>query len=418
MTFFGRSKATGRRAAGLMLTVLALAGCGGAGASPSGSAAAAAASVAAKPSTTASAAAAAKTSDSAPAAASAKPAASASAAGSAQPAASVSYTPPAFNPYLAKPGEAPVNLKAAWCAISAGFVQWYVARDYGLFAKYGLNVQMSGFTSGSKEALAALQSGGLDFMYCAAASTIPGMASGVDATLIAAPLVGLPYVMVARKDIHSIQDLKGKKIGINLAGDIDDQLSHLVMKAANLPPDSAQYVPAGGQTQRYQAVLSGIIDAVNVTPPLDVQAKNDGLNLIYELKNLNIPFIYSAVHTSPKLIKEHPETVQRFVAAMAEAVWFIDGHKDATEQSIAKQLNIPDKASLDSAYNAYAEDYVNRSVDVPLKAVQDSIEYYRAQGTDIKRGKADQLVDSRFANDLQTSGFLEKMWGRRIPASN
>src|SRR5713226_10739894 len=131
--------------------------------------------------------------------------------------------------YLLQPGEQPTAVKAAWCAISAGFVQMFVARDYNLFAKYGLDVQTSQFTD-SQAALAALQAGEIDFLFCAAAATIPGMATGVDATIVSAPLVGLPYVMVARPDIHSVQDLKGRKVGINRQGDLDDRLSHAVMQ--------------------------------------------------------------------------------------------------------------------------------------------------------------------------------------------
>jgi ABC-type nitrate/sulfonate/bicarbonate transport system substrate-binding protein len=123
-------------------------------------------------------------------------------------------TTPAANPYLAKPDEAATPVKAAWCAISAGFVQMFVARDYDLFSKYGLSLQTSQFTD-SQTALAALQSGEIDFLFCAAAATIPGLASGIDGTIVAAPLVGLPYVMVARPEIHSVADLKGRKIGIN-----------------------------------------------------------------------------------------------------------------------------------------------------------------------------------------------------------
>jgi NitT/TauT family transport system substrate-binding protein len=321
-----------------------------------------------------------------------------------------------LGPYLAQPGEQPTSVKAAWCAISAGFVQMFVARDYNLFAKYGLDVQTSQFTD-SQAALAALQAGEIDFLFCAAAATIPGMATGVDATIIAAPLVGLPYVMVARPDIHSVQELKGRKIGINRQGDLDDRLSHAVMQQEQIPPDAVQFVPAGGQTERYKAALSGIVDAVNVTPPLEVQARIDGLNVIYVLKSLPIPFIYSAVHTNSKTLRDHPQIAQKFVAAMADAVYYIDQHKAETEQSIAKQLNITDPAALDSAYQAYARDYVNQSMDVPMAAVQDSIEFARSQGTSIARGQADQIVDPRFAADLQTSGFLERMWGRPVSSS-
>jgi NitT/TauT family transport system substrate-binding protein len=317
---------------------------------------------------------------------------------------------------VAKPGEPATPVKAAWCAISAGFVQMFVARDYNLFGHYGLDVKTSQFTD-SQAALAALQSGEIDFLFCAAAATIPGLATGIDATIVAAPLIGLPYVMVARSDIHSVQDLKGRKVGINRQGDLDDRLSHAVMKQENIPADQVQFIPAGGQTDRYKAVLGGIIDAVNVTPPLEVQAKIDGLNVIYALKTLPLPFIYSAIHTNSKMLRERPQIVQKFVAAMAESVYYIDQHKDDAEQSISKQLNITDKAALESAYQAYAFDYVNRSIDIPIGAVQDSIDYAREQGTTIARPTADQIVDQRFAADLQTSGFLQQLWGKPIPGS-
>ncbi|HLY67318.1 MAG TPA: ABC transporter substrate-binding protein, partial [Chloroflexota bacterium] len=358
-------------------------------------------------------------------AASAKPAASASAnpignaplaGGSAGPAAAGQFTD--GNPYLAKPGEAPVTVKGGWCAISAGFTQLYVARDYGFFAKYGINIQTGGMNSGADAALAALNRGDFDFMYCAAAATIPGLAAGVPDTLVAAPLVGLPYQMVGGKNIHSVQDLKGKKLGINAPGDLDEQLSRAVLKQEHIPANQVTFVPAGGQTQRYTNLLAGVIDSVNVTPPLEVQAQHDGLNIIYQLKTLPIPFIYSAMHTNDNMLKQHPQTVQRFLAAIAESTWWMQSHKQETEQSISKQLDITDSAALDSAYSAYSKDYANPSIDVPMKAVQDSIDYAKTQGTPIQKSQADQIVDQRFVQDLQASGFLEKMWGKKIPPSN
>jgi len=49
--------------------------------------------------------------------------------------------PAGANPYLAKSGEAPVTLYIASCAVTGGFTHLYVALDYDLFAKYGLNVK-------------------------------------------------------------------------------------------------------------------------------------------------------------------------------------------------------------------------------------------------------------------------------------
>src|SRR5579885_3502390 len=94
-------------------------------------------------------------------------------------------SPPAAsaNPYQAPPGQAPINVKAATCAVSGGFVHLYTAVDAGLFQQYGLNVEHVSI-SGSGPSLAAMSAGEIQFLYCAAEATIPGLASGSDARIV------------------------------------------------------------------------------------------------------------------------------------------------------------------------------------------------------------------------------------------
>src|SRR6266478_2782945 len=203
------------------------------------------------------------------------------------------------NPYLAKPGELTANVHVATCAISGGFIHLYTALDNGLFDKYGLKVDNK-FISGSAMNLAALSADEVQFLYCAADGTIPGLASGVDGKLVASPLVGLPYVLLAHKDIKRLEDLKGKSIGVSKAGDLDDRLIKTLLKKFNLSTADVTIRPIGGsQPERYNAMMGGIVQAAPVTPPLDARGRKDGLNVIYNLKDLNLPFIYSSVHTNP-----------------------------------------------------------------------------------------------------------------------
>ena len=102
------------------------------------------------------------------------------------------------NPYLAKPGEAPTTVRVAACAITGGFIHLYTALDNAVFEKYGMKVEFVSIR-GSGISLAALAADEVQFLYCAADATIPGMASGSDAKLIAAPLIGLPWVLLTRK---------------------------------------------------------------------------------------------------------------------------------------------------------------------------------------------------------------------------
>lgn len=314
------------------------------------------------------------------------------------------------NPYLAKPGERPITLRIATCAVSGGFVHLYTALDNSLFDKYGLKLEHI-FLRGDSVSLAALSADEIQFLYCAADATLPGLATGIEARLVAAPLVKLPYVLVGRKDISRPEELKGKTIGVSRPGDLSGRLSRALLKKFNLTTDEVPIRPIGGsQSERYRAMVANVIQAVIVTPPLDVRAKKDGFNVIYRLIDLDIPFIYSSVHANSKILRERPETVQRIVAAFAEAVHFVEKNPDKAKASIAKAMKVRDEESLQVSYTVYAKEIVDRRMTVPGKVVVEAVELAREGGTKVNK-KAEELYDNSFTANLEKSGFLKELWG-------
>jgi NitT/TauT family transport system substrate-binding protein len=318
------------------------------------------------------------------------------------------------NPYLAA-GQPPINVKAATCAVSGGFVHLYTAIDAGLFQKYGLNVEHV-MISGSGPSLAALSANEIQFLYCAAEATIPGLASGADARLVAAPLVGLPYVLVARPDVHSVPELRGRVIAMSRAGQLNDRLARMVaLKFGLRPNEDVEIRPTGGgQPEQLQAVLTGMADATAITAPLDAYAQKQGMNVIYDINEIGLPFVYSAVHATNGLIRDNPGLVQRFTAAIAESVHFTEKNPEAARASLRKVLDLDDADALDSAYQAYAVKYVNRRVTIPLDAVQGGIDYAREQGTQVVKS-AEDIATNQFADDLDRTGFLQQLWGSELP---
>ena len=154
------------------------------------------------------------------------------------------FQPLAFaSHYLPKPGERPLSMRVSTCAVSGGFVHLYTALDNGLFDKYGLKFENI-FIRGSAQNLTALATDEVQFTYCAADGTIPALATGIDVKLVASPLVKLPYVLVARKEIRRPEDLKGKSIGIARAGDLSDRLSRAVVKNSAWPRTRSRSGPS------------------------------------------------------------------------------------------------------------------------------------------------------------------------------
>jgi NitT/TauT family transport system substrate-binding protein len=322
--------------------------------------------------------------------------------------------PATSNPYLAKPGETPVTVRVATCAVSGGFIHLYSALDNGLFDKYGIKVNPI-YIRGSGISLAALSSDEVQFLYCAADATIPGMATGIDGKLIGAPLVGLPYVLLARKDVKRAEDLKGKAIGVTRPGDLSFRLSRAVLRKFNLTEEDVRLRPIGGsQSERYNAMVQDLIQAIIVTPPLDVRGKRDGFNMIFHLNDLNLPFIYSSLHTNSKTLREKPAVAQRFVAAMAESIHFVEKNPDKAKAAVSKALKLKDPEALQSSYDAYAKLIINRRLTLPGNAVAEAVELARKTETNVRK-KAVEIYDNSFAEDLEKSGFLKEIWGGRVP---
>ncbi|HEU4342547.1 MAG TPA: ABC transporter substrate-binding protein [Candidatus Binatia bacterium] len=314
------------------------------------------------------------------------------------------------NPYVAKPGERPTSLRISTCAVSGGFIHLYTALDNGLFDKYGLKFEHI-YIGGSGPNLAALSGDETQFLYCAADGTIPGLASGVEAKIVASPLVKLPYVLVTRKEIRRPEDLKGKALGVARPGDLSARLSRAVIRKFGMTTDQVTIRPIGGsQGERYRAMVTNVVQGVVVTPPLDVRAKNDGFNILYRLVDLELPFIYSSLHTNYKMLRERPETVQRAVAAFAEAVSFVEKNPDKAKAAVAKAMRVKDEEALQSSFSVYAKEIVDRTMIVPGKAVAEAVDLARESGTNVRR-KPEDLYDNSFVLNLEKTGFLKELWG-------
>ena len=325
------------------------------------------------------------------------------------------FTPAQANPFLAKPGDPVVPIRVAACAISGGFIHLYTALDHRLFDKYGIRPEFL-LVRGAGVSAAALTSNELQFLYCTADAIIPSLAAGAEAKMIASPLVGLPWVIIARKDVNRVEDLKGKIFIATRPGGTPDTLIRVLMKRLHFTADdlAIRHIGGAGQTEVYQAMQQGLGHATMVTPPLDARAKRDGFNVVYHLDDLNLPAIYSSVFTNDRVVKERPAIAQKFVAAMAEAVHFVEKNPEKAKASVTRVLALKDTESAQSAYDAYARQLVNRRLTIPASRVAETIENARQAGANVRRKPA-ETYDNSFAEHLEKSGFLRELWGADLP---
>jgi NitT/TauT family transport system substrate-binding protein len=264
-------------------------------------------------------------------------------------------------------------------------------------------------------AMAALAADEINFLYCNADANIARIGTGADGKLIASPLVGLPYVVLARQDIRKPEDLKGKSIGVTRPGDFTYKLAKEFMKKFNLSDKDVTLSTVGGTpAERYAALTQNIFQATVIQPPLDARGKKDGFNVIYNLNDLGFPFIYSSMFTNSKTVREKPALIQKVVAALAESVFFVEKNPQRAMAAVGKILRLQDTDTLRSAYDAYAIHLINRRMTVPAKLVAETLDIARQDGTTIRRKPA-EVFDNRFVDELEKSGFMKELWGGVVP---
>lgn len=132
----------------------------------------------------------------------------------------------AMGPALAK-AAAPTRLAVGQAFVAPAAAGFWVARDRGLFAKYGLDVEITNI-QGSTQAVQALLAGSSQVMLGAPAQGLSAAAAGADVISVATLGPRMPYLLVARPELRSPADLKGKTVGVSSVGASSDRVAQLL----------------------------------------------------------------------------------------------------------------------------------------------------------------------------------------------
>jgi ABC-type nitrate/sulfonate/bicarbonate transport system substrate-binding protein len=110
------------------------------------------------------------------------------------------------------------------------------------------------------------------------------------------------------------------------------------------------------------------------------------------------------------MLRDRPEIVQRMVAAFAEIVHFVEKNPAKAKAAIGKAMRTKDEEALQSSYNVYANEIIDRTMVVPGKSVTEAVDLARESGTQVRK-KPEELYDNTFVLNLEKTGFLKEIWG-------
>jgi len=310
-------------------------------------------------------------------------------------------------------GEAPTKLLLAHGAISNNVTPLWVAKDHGLFRKYGLDVDLVFIIAG--RAAQAMLAGQVSVGLVGATHVTNAVTGGGDLTMILGLENSLDYLFISRPSVKSSEQLKGKKVAIGTPAGSASLATYVALDHLGLNPrrDNIVLLGVGGVPERMAALRAGTVEATSLSPEIGQVVTSEGYHVLVDTGKEKIPFQSSGLVISRKLMKSNPALVENVSKAIVEGVAYIynPAKRKSVEQVIARNLRLDKPERVAKAY----QDLVAKLPRKPcptLEGVASVLKLMAQHGLNAKamQLKPEDVAEMTLCRKLEESGFTDRLY--------
>jgi NitT/TauT family transport system substrate-binding protein len=312
--------------------------------------------------------------------------------------------------FSASAADSVTKLSAAYGTITSGYSVMWVAKDAGIFAQNGLDVELLLIQS-SPILASAMLSGNIPLAIMGGAAAVTSNLSGSDLVLIGSlrKTSSLSF-LVTTKDISRPEQLKEKILGIDRYGGAGDFILRLVLEKLGLNPDKDVTIRQVGQSPlRLAALQAGIIQGTTLSAEDKVAADKLGLPLLLDVRKLGVEFLGADIVATRRMIKTDEATVRRFMKALVEGIRYYKTHKVETMQTMVRYMKVKDTALIEAGYEFNVQEY-QRKPYPSVGGIQVSLEQISQTNPKAKNVNVERFFDARFVRELDQSGFIDGLY--------
>lgn len=199
----------------------------------------------------------------------------------------------------------------------------FVAEKRAFFAKQNLRVQPVQIPGGTANMVKALDRGDVDLTQTATPYLIAAILAGSDAVAVAGGTANPIYSLMARPEIVSFADLKGKTIGLSLPVDTISVSTRRLLALKGLGDADYRVKQFVGTPARFKCLQKGECDAVPLGQPDDFVAMKQGYRRLGLSTDATAAFQFEVVAARRSWAGAHSDTVVEFIRALAAAYRYI-----------------------------------------------------------------------------------------------
>jgi ABC-type nitrate/sulfonate/bicarbonate transport system substrate-binding protein len=253
-------------------------------------------------------------------------------------------------PHPALAQAAPRSIAVGLTSKTASDWSLYVADKMGFFEKNGLkpDVIVTGSSAANAQQLTA---GSVDIGEISTTQVIEAILGGAPIVSFLNRTNNAPYLIIGKKGLSSISQLRGKTIIVGGPNDVTLVFMNTVLAAYKMTPDDVTYTFAGGTGERFAALLSGTVDAAILLPPFSFRATSAGYPVLDRVQKYFPIFPFDTFSVRTDFAKKNPDLVTAYTKSILQGVaWLYNpANRSKAVSILADETNV----SADDAAKTY-----------------------------------------------------------------
>lgn len=284
----------------------------------------------------------------------------------------------------------------------------WVGIEKGTFKRYGLDVRMVQLRNGSLS-MATLSTGQVQYNYGSPANALSASSGGMRIQCAASAVHRIPRELVARKEIRSLEDLRGKSFGVQSIGGGFWLQTMIALDGLGIDPEKydLKMRVLGDTATVTQALGSGGIDATVIPYSFSEAAKRAGANVLADIGKLKIPYQGTTICFLRDSSANSADTMSRLLKGLVDAVVLIHDPSAKPEimEILRKSFRFPRPEDAEASYKVLRLMATAEIMPDPAawKLVQRIVAKINPKVAQVDFG---QLINPTFVRHLEDSGFL------------
>ncbi|HMF51382.1 MAG TPA: ABC transporter substrate-binding protein [Candidatus Saccharimonadales bacterium] len=301
----------------------------------------------------------------------------------------------------------PDKVRIGYAARAVAHSVPFVAKEAGFFAEEGIDAEIVR-TAGSIAPM-ALVANEVDLAIMSAYLMIPVATQNKDVVMLGGFSRYASMVFVARPDVKSAQDLKGKIVGIQRPGDAYEKSARFALRHLGLDADKdIKMLSLGSNDVMWSALQTGRVTATILSPPGTLFARKAGMNFMVDLTDLKLEYQGSTIATRRSFIQKNPQLATRALRAIVRGVHLFKTRKEDTMRILSKFLGTKDREALEESW-----DYASKMPAKPYaveSAVQAVLEHLTEGQARFAQYKPADFIDARLLTEIDKSGYIDRLY--------